>query len=133
MRLGSGGEARVVESLIALFNLLKRLCLCVGVRLAVLLDRDAANLLMALNQGLQALLVAYVLTCRIELSFVQAVASIHILVTVKHAAKAAIRGLTSVGLIANATACRLNVGQIALDVLKSCLLSLNIASQRPIA
>ena len=49
MGLGSGGEARVVESLIALFNLLKRLCLCIGVRLAVLLDRDAADLLVTLN------------------------------------------------------------------------------------
>ena len=105
MGLGSGGEARVVESLVALFNLLKRLCLCVGVRLAVLLDRDAADLLVTLNQGLQALLVADVLTCRIELSFMQAVASIHILVTVKHAAKTSIRGLTIVGLIADAAAC----------------------------
>ena len=105
MGLGSGGEARVVESLIALFNLLKRLCLCIGVRLAVLLDRDAADLLVALNQGLEALLIANVLTCRIELSFVQAVASINILVTVKHAAKATIRGLSIVGLVSNAAAC----------------------------
>ena len=105
MGLRGSSESRVVESLIALFNLLKRLCLCVGVRLAVLLDRDAADLLVALNQGLQALLVADVLTCRIELSFVQAVASINILVTVKHAAKATIRGLSIVGLVADAAAC----------------------------
>ena len=63
----------------------------------------------------------------------QAVASIHVLVSVKHATKRAIRGLTIVRIITDATACRLNVSQVALNVLKSSLLSLNIGVQRPIA